>query len=29
MKKYFVTLTKEEREILSNLASKGKHNNNQ
>lgn len=25
MKKYIVTLTREEREILSNLASKGKH----
>jgi len=25
MKKYIVTLTKDEREILSNLASKGKH----
>ena len=26
MKKYVVTLTKEEREVLGNLASKGKHN---
>jgi len=26
MKKYIVTLTKEEREILSNIVSKGKHN---